>query len=138
MVDALKTSSQTDIVSFAALVGAAIALFLMGDVIGASGGSLTFLPGTEYAVNLEEYLLVLLGGSVLLAYTYNGQEFSELEAADGFFAAIGIGLIASYHYVDQVANAVQPYEPWSGLAITLLGAGAVYIVGFGSDGGILG
>ena len=138
MVDALKTSSQTDIVSFAALVGAAIALFLMGDVIGASGGSLTFLPGTEYAVNLEEYLLVLLGGSVLLAYTYNGQELSNLEFADGAFAALGIALVVGYHYVDQVANAVQPYEPWAGLFITAWGAGAVYIAGFGGDGGILG
>jgi hypothetical protein len=135
---ALETESSTDIISYFALTATAIALFVMGDIIG-GGGDLMLFPGTDFALNISENILIVLGAGVAVAYVYNGQEISNLEAVDGFFAAIGLALIIGYHYTDAVPNAIPSgAEPFAGFAITILGAGAVYVIGFGDDGGIIG
>jgi len=136
---ALRTESTTDIISYFALLAAAVGIAMFAEIIGASGGDITFMPGTDMSLSLTPYPLILIVGGVVVGYTYNGQELDQLEVADGMLALIGIAAPLAWFYVPQVQDLVPPeWEVWARLGAALLGLAGVYILSFGDEGGILG
>jgi hypothetical protein len=136
---ALQTESTTDIVSYFALLAAAIGIGLYTELIGVASGSLAFMPGSSLEVVLEPYILILIIGGTVVAYMYNGQDLSDLEAADGMLALVGIAAPLAWYFVPQVQATVPPeYEIYARVFAAVLGLAGVYILGFGEEGGILG
>ena len=136
---ALQTESTTDIISYFALLSAAIGIGLYTELLGVASGSLAFMPGTGLEIALQPYILVLIVGGVVVAYSYNGQDLSDLEAADGMLALVGIAAPLAWYYVPQVQATVPPeYEIYARVFAAVFGLAGVYILGFGEEGGILG
>jgi len=138
-MSAIRTESTTDIASYFALLAVAVGISMYTEILGASGGAITFMPGTDLALDLSPYPLILILGGVVVGYVYNGQDLDNLQAADGMLALIGIAAPLAWFFVPQVQEMVPAeWEVWARLAAAIRGLAGADILSFGDDGGILG
>lgn len=137
--DAFDTDSQTDIISYTALLAAVLTVAIYTDVLGASGGQIAILPGTNYEIVVAEYLLFIFGASVVVGYMYNGQSIDDLEVVDGILGVVGAALPILWYYVPQIQSYVpSEYQTLASVGVAVLGLYAIYIWMFGDEGGIIG